>query len=231
MKFKNSDLLQSYTCKSSWTIFLHSEFTSGDHSLLGLKFTSMITSGGCSPLLLGVVLHYYYTTTTILLLLSVCQARCLDFYDNFLTLFSTTSTFCVLVVMIPPSSEWCVLLWSPLVIILHCYYFLCVKHNVSSTTCPSCVLGVRIPPSSEWRVLLWSPLMIILHYYYFPRVNHDISNLQLFSPSGVMYAFFDPHPVAIAFLALPDGQWLIIGSVKDHILWPLLSCLCHGISL
>jgi len=76
-----------------------------------------------SPLV--VVLHYYYT-----LLLSVCWARCLDFYNHFLLLFSTTSTFCMLGVMIPPSSEWCVLLWSPLVIILHYYTTFCVSSMI-----------------------------------------------------------------------------------------------------
>jgi len=111
--------------------------------------TSMITFGGCSPLLLSLCwaqwLHlpgsdvYFYdhlwwlfSTTTILLLLSVCRARCLDFYNHFLLLFSTTSTFRVLGIMIPPSSEWCVLLWPPLVIILHYYYFPCVGHKDST---------------------------------------------------------------------------------------------------
>jgi len=168
--------------------------------------TSMITSGGCSPLLLSLCwaqwLHlpgsdmYFYnhlwwlfSTTTIPLLLSVCRPRCLDFYDHFLSLFSTTSTFCVLGVMIPLSLEWCVLLWPPLVIILHYYYFPCVKHDVSSTTSTFCVLGIRIPLSSEWCVLLWcypSKTVLSIHYWWFKFADnwrHQGLLLPIFWPS------------------------------------------------
>jgi len=171
--------------------------------------TSTITSGDCSPLLL----YYYYF-------------------------------LCV---------EHDVL--TSMIISLYYFYFPCVGHNDSTILRVVCTSMTTSGDYSPLLLLSMCQAWCLIYYFYFPCVGHQDSTvlgvvctsmitsvaltstthtLWLFSHPGGMYTFCDPHPVVIAFLALPDGEWLIIGGVKDlydHISWPLLSYVCQGISL